>query len=101
MRQPISETEMKVFLHEQIARIDDLTRPVWKKHRIPMQSAQSAEGGGWPLFVVARSGREIVFYDDRTQEFGTGEMDEDGTLRPRTLYGEELRFALRHFPRGE
>ena len=90
---------MRVFLDEQIARIDDLTRPVWKKHRIPMQSAQDPDGNGSPLFVVARSGSEVVFYDDRSQEFGTGEMDENGTLRPRTMYGEELRFALRHFPR--
>ena len=100
MRQPISETEMKVFLDEQIARIDDLTRPVWKKHRIPMQSARADQGSGWPLFVVARSGSEVVFYDDQSQEFGTGEMDEKGGLRPRTWYGEELRSALRHFPRG-
>jgi hypothetical protein len=99
MRQPISETEMKVFLDEQIARIDDLTRPVWKKHRVKMESAQGAEGSDSPIFIVARSGTEVVFYDDRSQEFGTGEVDESGALRPRTMYGEELRFALRHFPR--
>jgi len=100
MRKPIPETEMMVFLNEQIARIDDLTRPVWKKHRVPMQRAKAVEDSGWPLFVVARSGSEVVFYDDQSQEFGTGEMDADGALRPWTTYGDELRYTLRHFPRG-
>jgi hypothetical protein len=100
MRKPISETEMMVFLNEQIARIDDLTRPTWKKHRIPLQSAKGSVESGWPLFVVARSGSEVVFYDDQSQEFGTGEIDAKGTVKPWTTYGEELRYSLRHFPRA-
>jgi hypothetical protein len=100
MRQPISETEMKVFLDEQIARIDDLTRPVWKKHKIKTERVQAPDAGVAPIFIVARSGSEVVFYDDGPQEFGVGESDESGALKPRTMYGEELRFALRHFPRA-
>ncbi len=102
MRSPISETEMLVLIDEQIARLDNLTRPTWKKYRTPLEEFESP-GGEAParprLFILARAGSEIIYFDDQRDEFGAGEIDSSGAFRDYGTYGSELRGTLRHFPR--
>jgi len=103
MRSPISETEMRVLLDEQIARLDNLTRPTWKKYKTPLEEFVST-GADDPararLYIVARAGSEIVYFDDQRDEFGAGELDGVGAFRDYGTYGSELRGTLRHFPRN-
>jgi hypothetical protein len=102
MRNSISETEMIVFLDEQIARLDDLTRPTWKRYRVPLRAARCERGGErGTVFVVAAAGDEVLLFDEVKEEFGTARLDADGVIREWTTYGEELRGTLRHFPRKQ
>ncbi|HVT03025.1 MAG TPA: hypothetical protein VHL58_06565 [Thermoanaerobaculia bacterium] len=100
MPKPITETEMIVLLNEEIARLDNLTRPAWKQYRKPL-AAVPCEKEGFDrkeLFAVARAENEVVVYDDATSRFASGFLDEDGVLRKWSTYGEEMRSALKHFP---
>lgn len=101
MASRISDTEMRVFLDEQIAKLDNLTRPTWKRYKTSLEqlAVRRGEEESEQLFVVARAGREIVYFDDRKDEFGAGELEESGVLRDYGTYGSELRQTLRHFPK--
>lgn len=103
MRKPISENEMILLVEEEIARLDNLTRPTWKKYRVQLHSVRVDGGGGEreSFYVVAKHDREVVFYDDAQEQFGSGEIDASGSLHPRSLYGAELRQTLRHFPKHQ
>lgn len=58
-------------------------------------------GSGKPdaVFVVARDGPRVLFYDDTEEEFGTATLDEDGMMHDWSTSGERLAWALRQFPR--
>lgn len=100
MPRPITETEMIVLLNEEIARLDNLTRPAWKENRKPLARIPCERAGfdRHELFTVARAENEVVVYDDSTGRFATGFLDEDGVLRKWSTYGEEMRTALKNFP---
>lgn len=101
MWKPISEGEMQVFLDEEIARLDELTRPTWKKHRSKLALVPSAREGSdrTGIYVVARAGSEVIVFDDASEQFGTAMLGDDGVIRDWTTYGEHLSHALRHFPK--
>lgn len=98
MRQPISDAEFQVMLTDQIARLDDLTRPTWKQHRIKPERYPSTKGSSGVL-VVARAGDEVVYFDDSDDQFARGEVNSDGAIQPIDTWGFDLGRVLRHFPR--
>lgn len=101
MTSPLSDSELQVIINEEIAALDNLTRPTWKKHRIKVETQPAERDGGdkTQLYTVARSGTEVVVYDPHEKNFATGVLDEDNVLRRWTSYGDALRDALRHFPK--
>lgn len=98
MTQPISDAEMQVMLTDQIARLDDLTRPTWKRFKVAPERIPLAGRGGRDAVVVARAGEEVVYFDDERDAFGRGEIEE-GAVREIDLWGLDMALALRHFPR--
>ena len=50
------------------------------------------------IWILARSEREILFFDSVEEEFGVGRLTEDRQLTDYGTYGEKLAWALRHFP---
>jgi hypothetical protein len=51
-----------------------------------------------PIYVIARSGDEVLTYDDVEEHFGTGTLDQDSVLRNWGTWGESLGRSLDHFP---
>jgi|GEM_PF-1570402 len=100
MAKPITETEMIVLLNEEIARLDNLTRPTWKQFKSKLATVPCQREGfdRTQLYAVARADSEVVVYDDVDSRFASGFLDEDGVLRKWSTFGEELKSALKHFP---
>ena len=92
----LNETEFGIFLNEEIAALDNLTRPTWKKYKVKTESAKGA--GDVPLMIVAKAGDEVLVYDSAREEFGAG-VTSNGIVEKWTTYGPALRDALRHFPK--
>ena len=92
---------MRVFLDLQIARLDDLSRPSWKKSKVKLQTATLAAEGEEPrpVFLVARSGDDALIYDDAVEKWARGAVDEGAVIRSIEHFGEELGFAMRHLDR--
>jgi hypothetical protein len=51
-----------------------------------------------PVWVLARAGAEVLFYDDTEDEWGTAMLDADGVMRDWGTWGDRLGRALRQFP---
>ena len=102
MWKPIAESEMRVVLDEEIARLDELSRPTWKKYKVKLQQLPCEREGyeRESIYIVARHENQVVLFDDRKEQFGVGKLEEDGVIRKWSLYGEKLGWALRHFPWG-
>jgi hypothetical protein len=100
MRAELNETEFGIFLNEEIARLDNLTRPTWKKHRSPTRRLEGRKDGQvLGLMAVARAGNEAIVYDSSIEEFGVAILEGEEVKRW-TTYGPTLRDTLRHFPRA-
>lgn len=99
MALPISEAEMRVMLDDQIARLDDLTRPTWKQHRVKPERIPMEEPEGRDSYVVARADGEVLYFDDEKDEFARGDLTESGKIREVDSWGLDLALVLRHFPR--
>jgi hypothetical protein len=103
---PISAAAMRELLAEQLMRLDDEVRPIWERYGIApavhIQCLRRTVDGSQPvpepMYCVARTGNHVLIYDDVEEEFGAGVVDPDGLLREWGIYGEELRWSLRHFP---
>jgi hypothetical protein len=61
---------------------------------------RSEQYGDERVFVVARSAKQRILFDDVEDEFAIGEPDDDGVLRDWGLYGD-LIDAVRGLPKLE
>lgn len=96
---PISDSEMLVLIREEVAALDEITRPAWKRHHIPLQRVPVHSGiDRKEVFIVAKQGNEVVLFDDLHNKFATGNVGDDGALLRATTHGDSLASALRHFP---
>lgn len=100
MWKPIAESEMIVLVDEEIAKLDELTRPTWKKYKVKLQQIPVEHEGSDrnSVYILARAEREVLLFDDVAERFATGLIDPDGVLRKWSLHSERLAPTLRHFP---
>ena len=66
-------------------------------YRVPLGRgtvARFSTDGVEKVFIVARRGTKVVFFDDVEDEFAVGTADEGGAVSDAGLYGE-LRWAVR------
>lgn len=63
-------------------------------HRI----LRHGSGARDPVWVLARAGAQVLFYDDTEEEWGTAMLDADGVMRDWGTWGDRLGHALRQFP---
>ena len=97
-RQPISREQFERMLGTQEAELSPDLRKRYELHKtaIVEQSCFRSEPKGTErVFVVARSGELLLFFDDCEDEFAMGVPDEDGVLRAWGLYGD-LKDAVPH-----
>jgi hypothetical protein len=103
--QPISETDLQYLMANELGRLSDAQFQRWERYGIKPEhvTCERAVGAGGPpsvdpIYVIARSGQEVLVYDDVEGEFGTGVLDQDGVLRTWGTWGEALAWSLERFP---
>ena len=97
--QPISREQFEQMLGTQEAELPPDLRKLYELHKtaiVEQPCFRSEQNGTERVFVVARSGEQLLFYDDYEQEFAMGVPDDDGVLRAWGLYGD-LKDAVPHF----
>ena len=70
--------------------------------RVPLYRgtiAQFSADGVEEVFIVARKGSKVAFFDDVEDEFAAGTIDEHGAVLSASLYGE-LRWAVHSLETG-
>ena len=99
--EPISEAEMSELFEAELPTLDAATRATLDRYGVPLQRVfrifQFGPGEPDPVYVVARDGAHVLFYDDTEEEWGTATLDADGVMRDWGTYGKLL-WALRQFP---
>lgn len=94
---PISERDFSALLREEIAQLDSEGRELNEAYSIQPVTMLIAHAPGAapdPVFVVARSGTVVVYYDDVEEEFATGRVVTEGAIEGLSLFGA-LNWALR------
>jgi hypothetical protein len=103
--QPISEADLQYLMANELGRLNDIQFQRWKRYAIKPEHVTCERGvmtGGppvaEPIYIPARSEREVLLYDDVEEEFGTGTLDQDGVLRTGGTWGKAPGWALERFP---
>jgi hypothetical protein len=100
--EPITRAELDVLLGKELESLDPETRAVYERYRIEPEvtyrvfKQNSAEPV--PSFVIARSGADVLFYDDIEEEWGTAAVSPDGRVYDWGTWSDVLCCALRNFP---
>lgn len=83
-RHPISRDNFEHLLREELDTLTPAALKIWHKYAI-VPSEQSCvrnpDAGIERVFVVARNGTYLLFFDDVEDEFGVGVPDRDSILR--------------------
>jgi hypothetical protein len=88
---PISRAELENRLNTEIAALPVNLRSAYTEHATAIAEQpcfRSKQFGPERVFLVARSGKRLLIFDDVEDEFAIGVADEDGVLRDWGLYGD-------------
>ena len=88
---PISRPQFENLLKAEVAALPADVLNIYKQHAITIaeQSCFRSEQYGMKrVFVVARSGSQLLIFDDVEDEFAVGEPSDDGVLREWGLCGD-------------
>ncbi|MCX5683890.1 MAG: hypothetical protein NT049_09420 [Planctomycetota bacterium] len=100
---PISPADFRVILTEEELRLGPEDRQKYEMWRVPFGTrgslTRSEAYGEESVFVVARAGRTVVFFEDVEDEFGLGSINDGGVILCVGLMGE-LCSALHELPGG-
>ena len=103
--QPITRARFDALLAAEVALLDAEARATLERYGVPSQRLHRifphAPAAFDSVFLVARDGPRVLFYDDTEGEFGTATLDPDGVMRDWGTWGERLGWALRQFPYAE
>jgi hypothetical protein len=97
---PISEAEFTAVLADAVTSLEEPQRSTYHRYRVSpyrQECWRSELYGTEHVFVCARSGDALIFFDDAEDEFAVGVPERDGVLRSWGLFGE-LSSALYAFP---
>jgi hypothetical protein len=95
---PITETELLLRLEEGERELSSAERENFDAWKVAVGTrgkvVQLNSDGVEFVFIVARNGTKVVFFDDVEDEFAAGTIDDFGVITNAGLFGE-LRSALR------
>jgi hypothetical protein len=89
--EPISRAGLESRLNAEIATLPPGLLNTYRTHATTIAGLpcfRSEQYGTEHVFVVARSGRRLLIFDDVEDEFAIGAVDEDGVMRDWGLYGD-------------
>lgn len=99
--QPISQAEFEELVAAERSTLDVAERAKLERYGVPPERVfrifSFGSGEPDPVYVVARDGANVLFYDDTEEEFGTATLDPDGLMRDWGTFGK-LAWALSAFP---
>lgn len=87
---PVTKEILERILKEEIAALTPEAAKVYEKFAIaPYQQrcSRSADSEIESVFVVAKNGNHLLFFDDVEEEFGVGIADRDAILRDLGTFG--------------
>ena len=88
---PISRPELENRLRTEVAALPADVLNIYKQHAITIAEQpcfRSEQYGAERVFVVARSGLQLLIFDDVEDEFAVGAPSDDGVLREWGLCGD-------------
>jgi len=87
---PTSRDNFEYLLREELKRLTPAALKIWQKYAIaPYEQScvRNPDAGIGRIFVVARNGTCLLFFDDVEDEFGVGVPDSDSILRDLGTFG--------------
>jgi hypothetical protein len=101
--QPISRSQLEELISAEVRDFDAVKLDIWNRLRVPLAVAsihRSPEWGEEQVFLVARRGDEVLFYDDVEDEFAVGRISGENVVSLGGLAGE-LHHAIAIFSRRD
>jgi hypothetical protein len=87
---PVTNETLERILIEEIAALTPEAARSYEKYAVApyeQRCLRSADSGIERIFVVARNGSQLLFFDDVEEEFGVGVPDNDAILRGLGTFG--------------
>jgi hypothetical protein len=87
---PVSREKFEHLLKEEIETLTPAALKAYEKYsKAPYEQPclRDSASGIERVFVVARNGNRLLFFDDVEEEFGVGVPDSDGVLRDLGTFG--------------
>jgi len=95
---PISESELKELIQAQLLECSADQKVVFEKYRVPLQKAQIVRSGNVEeVFVVAKKGSEVMYFEDVEEGFNFSPISERGEILKPGWNQDELKYALLHW----
>lgn len=98
----LSAQQVEARLAGQLERLDVVMRARYNAYAVALQRAPKSWDEGrrtTPVWICAQAGDTVLAYDEVEDEYGIGRIGRLG-IEDFGLYGEQLEWALRHFPAG-
>src|SRR5258706_7069425 len=92
---PIARPQLEDIIRTEELLFDDERRAMWNRYRVPLAEASILRAPDWGLekvFVVARNGSRVLYFDDVEYEFAFGDLSSDSLLTFIGFVGD-LRYA--------
>jgi hypothetical protein len=89
-RSPFSREVFDQILREEIEALNPTATEIYERYATPPFEQPCLRGTDCAVervFVVARHGNRLLFFDDVEEDFGVGVPDDDGILRDMGTYG--------------
>jgi len=92
---PITAEELQSLIDEQLRECTDAEREIFERYRVLLRPTP-LERFGKPdsVFVVARRGNEVMYYEDIEEGFNLSPLTADGRIAQRWCNQDELTHAL-------
>jgi hypothetical protein len=87
---PVTTETLECILSEEIAALTPEAASAYEKYAVApyeQRCLRSSDSGIERVFVVARNGSQLLFFDDIEEEFGVGVPDNDAILRDLGTFG--------------
>ena len=101
--QPISQAELENLIASEVQDFDAEKLALWDRLRVPLEKVSVVRSEAWGeeyVFVVARRGHEVLYFDDVEDEFAVGTVTAGKLAEEGGLAGE-LRHAVSIFDRRD
>ena len=99
MWKPITREKLFALISEELAECPDPVADTFRRFRVePFHAPITRHGRDTDqVFVVARRGNEVMYYEDIEEGWNFSPISDDGRVLEHWCNQDELRFALLHW----